>query len=85
MKTIKYDKQAKNFILSQGAKTAVRIFHAINQLPLGNVKHLKVKRTPPLLRLRVGDYRIVFTVDGETYNILIAGNRGEVYRYISKL
>lgn len=41
----------------------------------------KLKGYSDLLRLRVGDYRIIYTVDnGELIVIVIdAGNRGEIY------
>jgi hypothetical protein len=48
---IKYHKQAEKYILSQGKITALRIFGAIENLPLGDVKPLQGKKKPPLYRL----------------------------------
>ncbi|MCL1987094.1 MAG: type II toxin-antitoxin system RelE/ParE family toxin [Firmicutes bacterium] len=85
MKTFNYSKQVTSFMESQGKTNSNRLRNAIIGLPTGDVKKLNINREPPLFRLRVGNYRIIFTVNGDIYNILFAGNRGEVYRYISKL
>lgn len=53
---------------------------AIEQLPNGeDIK--KLKGHSDLLRLRVGEYRIIYTVyNGKLVVIVIdAGNRGEIY------
>lgn len=75
-----HQKKAKKFIdkLSQNEKR--RVVTAIEQLPNGeDIK--KLKGHSDLLRLRVGEYRIIYTVDnGELVVIVIdVGNRGEIY------
>lgn len=45
----------------------------------GNVKKLKGV-DPPEYRLRAGDYRVRFELDGETVRILRVRNRREAYR-----
>ena len=71
-------KQAKNSLGSfQWMK---RIVSAIEQLPNGeDIK--KLKGHNQLMRLRVGSYRIIYTVDcGELVIIVIdAGSRGQIY------
>lgn len=74
-------KRAKKFIdkLSKGEK--IRIVSAIEQLPEGeDIK--KLKGHSDLLRLRVGDYRIIYTVDNGEYVVLVidVGNRGDIYK-----
>lgn len=74
-------KAAKKFIdrLPQNEKR--RVVAAIEQLPDGeDIKKLKGHEN--LLRLRVGDYRILYTVDhGQLVVYVIdAGNRGQIYR-----
>ena len=32
------------------------------------------------LRLRVGDYRVIFTVEGDTLNVLKIGHRRDIFR-----
>ena len=83
--TFNYSKQVENFIDSQGKTNATRLRNAIVELPKGDVKKLQIKSKTPLLRLRVGGYRIIFTTAGETYNIIFAGNRGDVYKFLAKL
>lgn len=73
-------KKAKKFIDKLPKNEKHRIVTAIEQLPNGeDIK--KLKGHSDLLRLRVGEYRIIYTVDnGELVVIVIdAGNRGEIY------
>ena len=74
-------KPAKKFIDQLPINEKRRVVAAIEQLPNGeNIKRLKGHND--LLRLRVGDYRIIYTVDnGELIVYIIdAGNRGEIYK-----
>ena len=73
-------KKAKKFIDKLTKNEKIRVVKAIEMLPNGeDIK--KLKGHSDLLRLRVGDYRIIYTVDnGELVVIVIdAGNRGEIY------
>lgn len=73
-------KKAKKFIGKLPQNEKRRVVAAIEQLPNGeDIK--KLKGHSDLLRLRVGEYRIIYTVDnGELVVIVIdAGNRGEIY------
>jgi mRNA-degrading endonuclease RelE of RelBE toxin-antitoxin system len=45
----------------------------------GNVKRLQGV-DPPEYRLRIGDYRVRFHLDGETVQVLRVRNRREAYR-----
>jgi mRNA interferase RelE/StbE len=45
----------------------------------GNVKRLQGV-DPPEYRLRIGDYRVRFHLDGETVQVLRVRNRCEAYR-----
>ncbi len=74
-------KKAKKFIDKLPKNEKQRIVNAIKMLPNGeDIK--KLKGHSDLLRLRVGDYRIIYTVEnGELLIIVIdAGNRGEIYK-----
>ncbi|MCL1819078.1 MAG: type II toxin-antitoxin system RelE/ParE family toxin [Oscillospiraceae bacterium] len=79
---IKYSKEAEKFILSQGKAVALRLYKSIEKLPLGDVKRLQGKKKLPLYRLRVGDFRIVFSYERDTILVLRADNRGDVYKRI---
>ncbi|MBO5383432.1 MAG: type II toxin-antitoxin system RelE/ParE family toxin [Ruminococcus sp.] len=73
-------KKAKKFIDKLPQNERIRIAKAIQALPNGeNIK--KMKGYSDLFRLRVGDYRIIYSVNnGELLVIVIdAGNRGEIY------
>ena len=74
-------KVAKKFIDRLPINEKRRIVSAIERLPNGeDIK--KLKGHDGLLRLRVGEYRIIYTVDhGELIVYVIdAGNRGQVYK-----
>lgn len=73
-------KKAKKFIDKLPMPEKKRVVSAIEQLPNGeDIKQLKGHEG--ILRLRVGDYRIIYTVDhGELIVMVIdAGNRGQIY------
>lgn len=74
-------KKAKKFIDGLPKNDRMRLAAAIEELPNGSdIKPLKGHEG--LLRLRVGDYRIVYTVDhGELIVYVIdADNRREIYK-----
>ena len=73
-------KKAKKFIDALPRPDRIRVVEAIEQLPNGSdIKPLKGHGG--LLRLRVGSYRIIYTVDhGQLIVYVIdANNRGQVY------
>lgn len=74
-------KRAKKFIDKLSKNEKARIVAAIEQLPNGSdIK--KMKGHDNLMRLRVGEYRIIYTVDDGALVVFVidAGNRGEIYR-----
>lgn len=76
-------KKAKKFIDKLPKNERKRIASEIGQLPNGeDIKKLKGENNKGLFRLRVGDYRIIYSVDnGELIVYVIdAGNRGEIYK-----
>lgn len=80
MYEIVIQKKAKKFIDGLPKNDRIRIVTAIEQLPNGSdIKPLKGHEG--LFRLRVGSYRIIYTVDnGELVVCVIdANNRGQVY------
>ena len=73
-------KKAKKFIDSLPANERRRVVAAIEQLPDGeDIKRLKGHSD--LFRLRVGSYRIIYTVDNGQLVVCVidAGNRGQIY------
>ena len=76
---IKIDKPALKFIKKQPSHMQERIFKAIKMLPDGDVKALK--GASGYYRLRVGSYRIIYTIDNGQCVVCVvaAGNRGQIY------
>ncbi|WP_330655486.1 type II toxin-antitoxin system RelE family toxin [Butyricicoccus intestinisimiae] len=56
------------------------MLRAISKLPEGDVKQLQ--GNDGLFRLRVGTYRVIYTIDNNRLVITVidAGNRGQVYQ-----
>jgi mRNA interferase RelE/StbE len=73
-------KKAKKFIDSLPTNERRRVVAAIEQLPNGeDIK--RVVGHDDLLRLRVGPYRIIYTVDNGKLIVYVidVGNRGQIY------
>lgn len=78
---IQIDRRALKFISKQDEEQKRRIFSAISRLPeQGDRKRLAGYND--LFRLRVGEYRIIYSVDGGklTVYVIDAGNRGDIYK-----
>ena len=78
---ILFDKPAQKFILKQQQEQRKRLLFAISKLPdIGDIKAMK--GCPNLFRLRVGDYRVIYTVEPKQslIRILNIGNRGDIYK-----
>ena len=75
------DKPAQKFILKQQPVHRARLLSAINKLPdAGDRKMLKGYEG--YFRLRVGDYRVIYTVENDVLIVRVVniGNRGDVYK-----
>lgn len=87
MFTLRFSRQAHKFLEKQSPDVRNRIRTALLELakdPLANRQVKRLAGTDALLRLRVGDFRVVFSVEQETLLILIIaiGNRGDIYRRV---
>ncbi|MBQ2743395.1 MAG: type II toxin-antitoxin system RelE/ParE family toxin [Oscillospiraceae bacterium] len=60
------------------AATRERIICGINKLPLGDVKRLQ--GYTDYYRLRVGDFRVIYSSDGEIITVMAVLPRGEAYK-----
>ena len=83
MFTVVIEKKAKKFIdkLPQGERR--RLVAAIEKLPEGDdIKPLKGH--DGLLRLRVGKYRIIYTIDNGKLQVIViaADSRGQIYKHL---
>lgn len=78
---IQIDKPAMKFLAKQPKPQQERLLRAIYKLPdEGDIKAMV--GSDGLYRLRVGDYRVLFTVENAilTVRVLQIGNRGDVYK-----
>ncbi|MCM1115870.1 MAG: type II toxin-antitoxin system RelE/ParE family toxin [Clostridium sp.] len=78
---ILFDKPAQKFILKQQPSQRKRLLSAISKLPNeGDRKAMKGHQG--YFRLRVGDYRVIYTVENEKLIVRVVniGNRGDVYK-----
>lgn len=75
------EKPALKFLQKQPPEQRERLLKAIYKLPdLGDIKPLSGQEG--LYRLRVGTYRVIYTIEGHilTIRVLTIGNRGDVYK-----
>ncbi len=78
---IKLSKDAEKFLQKKPPKQQARIIDAIFKLPyIGDIKTMKGHSN--LYRLRVGAYRIIYSVENDqlTVYVLEIGNRGDIYK-----
>lgn len=78
---IEIEKKAVKFIEKQPQPQRIRIFSAIKKLPYsGDIKQMQGYEN--YFRLRVGDYRIIFTKQDDILLVRVveAGNRGDIYK-----
>ena len=78
---ILFDKPAQKFILKQPLEQRTRILEAISRLP-NEGDRKPMRGYPGYFRLRVGDYRIIYTVENDKLivRVINAGNRGDIYK-----
>lgn len=76
------EKPAEKFIMRLAQPEKERVLKAICDLPhRGDIKRLQGKKYRDMYRLRVGPYRIIYTVDNGRLVVCVvgAGNRGQIY------
>ena len=81
--SIVIEKNAERFIMKLPRPEKERVLKAIYKLPdEGDIKRLRGFQNAGLYRLRVGEYRIIYTVDNGKLVVCVidAGNRGQIYR-----
>jgi mRNA interferase RelE/StbE len=83
MLEIAISKQADTTLRAMPRNVAERVIARIEQYAAdpdslaANVRRLRGSRA---LRLRVGEPRVIFTVEGDTMTVIKVGPRGSVYR-----
>lgn len=74
---IKYSKQAYKYLKKLHKPKREQIITAIEKIPEGNI--IKLKGYNDLYRLRVNDYRVIYTHDFKVINVEKIGSRGDIY------
>ncbi len=80
---IKYSDQALKFLTKLRKQDAKRIVSKIEQYaedPMALQNQIKKLTNSIYFRLRVGNYRVIFSETGEVMKIEKIGNKGDVYR-----
>ncbi len=77
---IEYSKQAVKYINAADKPTKKRLKEAIEKIPLGDIK--KLQGVESGYRLRVGDLRVLFTLEEDIVYIEKILPRGEVYKRV---
>lgn len=75
---IKYSKQAEKYLKKLHRPKREQIINAIHLLPEGDVKPMNGRGN--LYRLRVNDYRVIFSREGAILLITKIGSRGDIYQ-----
>ncbi len=77
---IKITKTAVKDIKKLDTSTRERILNSINKLPFGDVKRLQGYIN--FYRLRVGNFRIIYSVSEDSIIVSAVLPRGEVYKHM---
>lgn len=77
---IYYSKTFEKKFSKYERKLQEKIFNTIQDLPNGDVKKLTGNEIPPIYRIRVSKYRILFHMNEEEIQILKVDSRGDIYK-----
>ena len=77
---ISYSKTFEKKFSKFDRKLQEKIFNAIHKLPDGDVKRLTGNDIPPIYRVRISKYRILFHMHEEEIQILKVDSRGDIYK-----
>ena len=77
---ISYSKTFEKKFSKYDRKLQEKIFYAIQNLPAGDVKRLTGNDIPPIYRIRISKYRVLFYMDENEIQILKIDSRGDVYK-----
>ena len=77
---ISYSKTFEKRFAKYDRKLQEKIFETIQNLPNGDVKKMIGNNIPPIYRVRVSKYRILFHMSEEEIKILKIDSRGDIYK-----
>jgi mRNA interferase RelE/StbE len=75
-----YSKTFEKKFAKYDRKLQEKIFKAIQNLPNGDIKKLVGNEIPPIYRLRISKYRILFYMLENEIKILKVDSRGDIYK-----
>lgn len=78
MPQIIYTRQAMKNIKSIDSRVKGRVKTGIENIPFGDIK--KLQGYSNIYRIRIGDYRVIYEIEGETVIIDAILPRGEAYK-----
>ncbi len=73
-----YSKKAVKALNNIHPKESKKIVYAIDKLPEGDVKNLKGEKNR--FRLRIGNYRVLYSIEDDKYNIYKIAKRNDIYK-----
>ncbi|CUV65994.1 conserved hypothetical protein, putative addiction module toxin, RelE/StbE family [Sulfurovum sp. enrichment culture clone C5] len=77
---IKFSKSFEKKFEKYDSKLQKKIFEAIENIPNGDIKRLQGDDVPPIFRLRVSKYRVLFCMNEADILILKVDSRGDIYK-----
>jgi len=77
---ISYSKTFEKKFSKYDRKLQEKIFKAIQKLPNGDVKRLTGNDIPPIYRIRISKYRVLFYMSEEEIKVLKIDSRGDIYK-----
>jgi mRNA interferase RelE/StbE len=77
---ISYSKTFEKKFSKYDRKLQIKIFEAIKNLPSGDVKKMSGNDIPPIFRMRISKYRILFHMNDKEIQILKVDSRGDIYK-----
>jgi mRNA interferase RelE/StbE len=77
---ISYSKTFEKKFSKYDRKLQEKIFNTIQNLPNGDIKRLTGNNIPPIYRIRISKYRILFHINEEEIQILKVDSRGDIYK-----
>ena len=77
---ISYSKTFEKKFSKYDRKLQEKIFNIIQNLPNRDIKRLTGNDVPPIFRIRVSKYRILFHMNEEEIQILKVDSRGDIYK-----
>lgn len=77
---ISYSKTFVKKFEKYDSKFQLKIFEAIEKIPDGDIKRLVGNDIPPIYRLRISKYRVLFYMEDDVLQILKIDSRGDIYK-----